>query len=66
MVTKMGGVKLVDFDWCGEHKLGRYPVSMNDNRDLKNGGIDWHLEVERGGRMMKEHDTYRLSCMKSK
>ena len=53
-----GRVMLIDFDWCGVHGEGMYPVSLNDS-----GDIDWHPEVKRGGVMMKEHDSYRLRMM---
>lgn len=52
--------RLIDFDWCGVHEEDTYPVLLNDARNTTNS-IDWH---PRGGRMMKEHDTYRFESMK--
>ena len=46
-------VLLVDFDWCGEHGVGRYPPSLNHDSDC-----GWHEEVERGGIMRKAHDIH--------
>jgi hypothetical protein len=65
LVHEGGGVKLVDFDWCGEHGIGRYPVSLNDEKK-GTSAIKWHPEVKRGGLMMKEHDVFRLECLKFK
>ncbi|KAH9072282.1 hypothetical protein EDB83DRAFT_211792 [Lactarius deliciosus] len=63
MITKDQRVRLVDFDWCGEHGKDTYPGSLNVNRDTTNS-IDWHRGVERGGKMMKEHDIFMLNKMK--
>ncbi|KZP10890.1 hypothetical protein FIBSPDRAFT_838122 [Athelia psychrophila] len=46
--------KLIDFDWCGKHGTGRYPITINDT------GVTWHPEVKRGGKMKKEHDDFML------
>ncbi len=56
-------VLLIDFDWCGVHEEHTYPVSLNDARDMTNS-INWHPDVKRGGRMMKEHDSFMLKRMK--
>ena len=63
MVTEDERVVLIDFDWCGVHQEGTYPISLNDARESVIG-IDWHPDVKRGGRLMKEHDIYRLNRMK--
>ncbi|QRV97647.1 Tyrosine kinase [Ceratobasidium sp. AG-Ba] len=42
---------LVDFDWCGEHGVGRYPATMNDD-----ARIGWPDGAGRRGLMMKQHD----------
>jgi hypothetical protein len=63
VVKDEGKVMLIDFDWCGRHGVGTYPVSLNDDPD-KDKGIDWHPDVKRGGKMMKAHDIYRLNCLK--
>jgi serine/threonine protein kinase len=63
MITEDDRVLLVDFDWCGVHQEHTYPVTLNDGHNTPNS-IDWHPGVVRGGRMMKEHDTYRLQSMK--
>jgi len=65
LVEENGRVWLVDFDWCGEDGVGRYPVSLNDGRKGE-GRIKWHEGVERGGLMKKEHDLFRLECLKVK
>ncbi|KAH8983286.1 hypothetical protein EDB92DRAFT_1803926 [Lactarius akahatsu] len=62
MITKDDRVRLIDFDWCGVHGEDTYPASLNDNRDEANG-INWHPGVERGGEMMKEHDSFMLEGM---
>ncbi|QRV82359.1 kinase domain protein [Ceratobasidium sp. AG-Ba] len=43
------GVKLVDFDWCGIHQEGKYPLSMNAE-------IDWASGMGPGMLMDKSHD----------
>jgi serine/threonine protein kinase len=63
MVTGDERVMLIDFDWCGVHQKGTYPISLNDVQE-SDISIDWHPDVKRGGRMMKEHDIYRLNTMK--
>ncbi|KAH9000157.1 hypothetical protein EDB92DRAFT_470325 [Lactarius akahatsu] len=62
MITKDEGVRLIDFDWCGEHGKDTYPGSLNVDRDTNS--IDWHPGVERGGTMVKEHDNFMLHNMK--
>ena len=63
MVTEDERVVLVDFDWRGVHKEVTYPISLNDDREQFNS-IDWHPDVKRGGRMLKEHDIYLLGSLK--
>jgi serine/threonine protein kinase len=63
MITKDDRVLLVDFDWCGVHEEHTYSFTLNDAPNTPNS-IDWHPGVERGGKMMKEHDNYRLKSMK--
>jgi hypothetical protein len=46
---------LVDFDWCGEDGVDRYPANLNDN-----GEIDWAGGVGRGVVMKKAHDLFML------
>ncbi|KAH9022487.1 hypothetical protein EDB85DRAFT_1818644, partial [Lactarius pseudohatsudake] len=62
MITKDRCVLLIDFDWCGEHEKDTYPGSLNV--DHNTNSIDWHPGVERGGKMVKEHDTFMLKKMK--
>ena len=52
-----GGVRLIDFDWCGKAGEARYPsdINMNEGTD-----ISWHPDVRRGGLIQKEHDVYLL------
>jgi serine/threonine protein kinase len=49
-------VKLVDFDWCGIHESGRYPITLNDNENE----MKWHPDVERNGIMSRDHDNWML------
>lgn len=42
---------LVDFDWCSQENVGRYPAGLNQNR-----WIQWAEGVEKGGLMQKRHD----------
>lgn len=49
-------VKVIDFDWCGEDGMGKYPPSLNDS-------IGWHQGVERNGIMLKAHDTHMLDML---
>lgn len=56
------GVKLLDFDWCGEEGKALYPPTINLNR----GGeldINWHPQVNRGTLIKKEHDLYMLDVL---
>ncbi|CAE6494428.1 unnamed protein product [Rhizoctonia solani] len=48
---KVAGAKLVDFDWCGKHLEGRYPLSINKT------SIAWAEGVEPGALLNKAHDT---------
>ncbi len=50
---------LVDFDWCGNHGIDRYPLSLNDL-----DSIGWHGGVVRNGIMLMEHDTFMLEAMR--
>lgn len=45
--------KLIDFDWCGIHKVAKYPSSLNMS-------IQWPTNVKPGTFLMKEHDIYWL------
>lgn len=49
----IGGAMLIDFDLCGKHDKGRYPLAMK----MRHG---WHDNVELGGVMRKEHDIHML------
>ncbi|KAH7337262.1 hypothetical protein B0J17DRAFT_666928 [Rhizoctonia solani] len=50
---------LVDFDWCGKHLEGRYPLRMNLE-------LGWHTAVGPGAVMDKEHDTHMLNRLRSR
>ncbi|KEP48576.1 kinase domain protein [Rhizoctonia solani 123E] len=50
------GAKLIDFDWCAKHGVGRYPLSMNQS-------IAWADGVQPGGLMFKEHDDEMKSLL---
>ncbi|KAH7304808.1 hypothetical protein B0J17DRAFT_623066 [Rhizoctonia solani] len=54
-----GGAMLVDFDWCGKHLEGRYPLRMNLE-------LGWHTAVGPGAVMDKEHDTHMLNRLRSR
>lgn len=47
------GVNLIDFEWCGKEGEARYPADINKDHS-------WHHGVERGGKIMKEHDKHML------
>jgi len=51
--------KLVDFDWCGKHGVGRYPLTLNNSGEIK-----WHQAVGRGSVMDKEHDLFMLGQLR--
>ncbi|KAH7337238.1 hypothetical protein B0J17DRAFT_666828 [Rhizoctonia solani] len=50
---------LLDFDWCGKHLEGRYPLRMNLE-------LGWHTTVGPGAVMDKEHDTHMLNRLRSR
>ncbi|KAI0044855.1 hypothetical protein FA95DRAFT_211824 [Auriscalpium vulgare] len=49
------GAMLVDFDWAGDERVARYPVSIND-AIRKSGAEAWGL-------MSHEHDDYMLTVL---
>jgi hypothetical protein len=53
-----GGLKLVDFDWCGEEGKARYPADIFLAPDL-----GWHSGVRRGGLITKDHDEHMFELM---
>ena len=50
------GPKLIDFDWCGEAGVARYPADINLGSD-----IEWHDGVYRDGLIQKDHDEHMFS-----
>jgi hypothetical protein len=48
---------LIDFDWCGEKGKARYPSDIL----LEEG--KFHPGVEKGGRLMIEHDEYLFNTL---
>ena len=51
LVTKDGGMKIIDFDWCGKDGEVCYPSDINlDER------AGWDPDVTRGGLIKKDHD----------
>ena len=48
-----GAIMFIDFDWCGEDGVARYPGDIC-------GDHDWHPDVGRNRIMKKEHDNYML------
>ena len=59
IITNRAKPMLIDFDWCGERMIGRYPLSLNDS-----GSIAWHQEVKRNGIMSMDHNISMLDAMK--
>ncbi|CAE6389813.1 unnamed protein product [Rhizoctonia solani] len=53
-----GRAMLIDFDWCGEHLEGRYPLKMNTT-------LGWHPGVGLGAVMDKQHDLHMLKTLAS-
>ncbi|KAI0000814.1 hypothetical protein BJV74DRAFT_882649 [Russula compacta] len=51
--------KLIDFDWAGKSGTARYPVTINKD-SLRN---EWHPDVEAGGLMETDHDTFVLDSV---
>jgi hypothetical protein len=51
-----GGIQFIDFDWCGEEGVARYPGDLC--------GHGWHPDVKRNGLMKKEHDIYMLQKLR--
>lgn len=47
--------RLIDFDWCGEHQISRYPVTFDHQN-----GIPWHANAGAHTLMMKDHDNHML------
>lgn len=52
------GVMLVDFDWCVEAEVSRYPLTLNDT-----GTIEWPAGVERNSVMYPKHDLDLLEAL---
>jgi hypothetical protein len=51
---------LIDFDWVGEHGVGRYPASLDD-------GLEWASPgIQRYGIMEKAHDIAMLNQFKDR
>ena len=48
-----GGLKLIDFDWCGQAGKARYPADISLVPELR-----WHNGVRRGGPIEKDHDEH--------
>lgn len=55
-----GGIKLVDFDWCGPVGKMRYPGDINLDADMK-----WPPDVDRKVMITQDHDIYMLQQMLS-
>ncbi|CAE6465106.1 unnamed protein product [Rhizoctonia solani] len=54
-----GRAMLVDFDWCGKHLEGRYPLRMNMT-------LGWHEQVEPGAIMEIKHDIHMFKQLTQK
>ena len=54
------GIRLVDFDWCGEAGKGRYPVDINNGPDIL-----WPEGVSAGSVMEMEHDITMLNSFQN-
>jgi hypothetical protein len=48
---------LIDFDWCGEEGEATYPS------DILLAGNTFHPDVQKGGRLRKEHDAFRFKSL---
>ncbi|CUA78453.1 Sorting nexin-25 [Homo sapiens] [Rhizoctonia solani] len=48
-----GKAMLIDFDWCGKHGEGRYPLRMNLT-------LGFHSDVRYGDVMYKQHDIHMI------
>lgn len=53
LVDKDDRVRLVDFDWCGRHRIDKYPFVIGD-------GVDWAVGVGPLSTMDKDHDLHML------
>jgi len=51
-----GGIKFIDFDWCGEEGVARYPGDLICDHG-------WHPDVKRDGLMKKEHDIHMFKAL---
>ena len=49
------GVCILDFDWAEKCEVARYPKELNMSSEC-----NWHCDVQPGGRITAEHDTYQL------
>jgi hypothetical protein len=58
VLVTTGGLKLIDFDWCGEEGTARYPADI-----CLTAGYPWHKEVCRGGQITKDHDEHMLTVL---
>ncbi|KAK2467220.1 hypothetical protein APHAL10511_000769 [Amanita phalloides] len=58
LITEKQTPMFIDFDWCGKHRIGRYPSSLNDL-----SSIGWHEGAVWNGIMYMEHDTFMLEAM---
>ncbi|KAL5631181.1 hypothetical protein ACGC1H_006876 [Rhizoctonia solani] len=54
-----GRAMLIDFDWCGKHLEGRYPLKMNMT-------LNWPGDVRPRAVMDKQHDLYMLNQLDPK
>jgi len=57
VLVTTGGLKLVDFDWCGKVD-DRYPADI-----ALLPSLGWHDGVRRGGLVKKEHDEHMFKLL---
>jgi len=58
VLVTTGGLKLIDFDWCGKAGAARYPADIS-----LASSFGWHDGVRRGGLIAKEHDEHMFKLL---
>jgi len=54
LIGNDGRVRIVDFDWCGRHRIDKYPFIIGN-------GVDWAVGVGASSTMDKDHDLHMLN-----
>jgi len=58
ILVTAGGLKLIDFDWCGKAGGARYPADI-----ALVPSLGWHDGVRRGGPIAKVHDEHMFKLL---